>query len=282
MTARRFPGSPAVSSEFEAAARFVAHTDDAVAGEFASVGWGTGLFDPERPLVWDANYVRATEAAELEARRLVEASEPLFAERGLGHRQVDVPDEAAGRALRPGFHALGWRSVDQLVMASVHPPPSVDHTVEEVSFDELRAPMRVVELAEPPPDADPSLLPQLADQLASRDELIAAATRERRFAVREGGAVVAWCRLYAGDGVGQVEQVITHPACRNRGYARSVVSRAVAASRERGDELTFLLAFADDWPQELYRRLGFETVGRLCRFRRPPLTVEARSRRRAS
>jgi GNAT superfamily N-acetyltransferase len=271
-----------LSSELEAAARFVTHTDDAVAGELVSVVWGKGLFDPERPLVSDANYVRATEGAELGASHLVETAEPLFAERGLGHRRIDVPDEAAGRALRRGFQTLGWRSVDELVMASVRPPPSVGHAVEEVSFDELREPMRDVELAEPPPDADPSFLPQLADQLASRDELIAAATRERRFAVREERAVVAWCRLYAGDGVGQVEQVITHPAHRNRGYARAVVSRAVAASRERGDELTFLLASADDWPQELYRRLGFETVGRLCRFRRPPTTGAARSRRRAS
>ena len=54
-------------------------------------------------------------------------------------------------------------------------------------------------------------------------------------------------------------------------------SAAVAVSREQGNELTFLVALADDWPQELYRRLGFEPAGLIHRFRRP-----ARGQRRSS
>lgn len=259
-----------MNAELDAALRFIADTDDAVAGELVSVGWGTALFDRERQLVWDANYVRAARTAELDAGQLAGAAEPLFAERGLAHRQVVVPDQAEGSRLRSGFEALGWSSVDELVMVSVRPPPGAEHAVDEVTLAELRGPAHEVQLIEPPGGPGPAIATALADQFASRNELVASVTRERRFVIRRDGVPVAWCRLYAGDGIGEVEHVNTHPAHRNRGYARAVVSQAVAASRERGDELTFLVALADDWPQELYRRLGFETVGRLCRFRRTP------------
>jgi ribosomal protein S18 acetylase RimI-like enzyme len=155
-------------------------------------------------------------------------------------------------------------------MVTRRPPELQAHRVEEVSFEELRGFVREVEFMEPPGVADPAVVPVLVDQLAGRDERVAAATAERRFVVQVDGVPVAWCRLYAGDGIGQVEQVTTHPHHRNRGYARAVVSAAAAASYDRGDELTFLVALADDWPQQLYRRLGFEPVGVLTRFRRVP------------
>jgi hypothetical protein len=47
------------------------------------------------------------------------------------------------------------------------------------------------------------------------------------------------------------------------------VLRGVAESHAAGDDLTFLVADADDWPQRLYERLGFETVGRYARFLKP-------------
>ena len=39
-----------------------------------------------------------------------------------------------------------------------------------------------------------------------------------------------------------------------------VVRAAIAAARERGDDLVMIMADADDWPQRLYERLGFQTV----------------------
>jgi hypothetical protein len=46
------------------------------------------------------------------------------------------------------------------------------------------------------------------------------------------------------------------------------VLHGVAESHAAGNELTFLVADADDWPQRLYEKLGFETVGRYARFLR--------------
>jgi ribosomal protein S18 acetylase RimI-like enzyme len=258
-----------VSAELDAALRFLAHVDDAVAGELVALGWGTGVFDRARPLVWDGNYVRAERTAELEAAYLAGSAEPLFTERGLAHRMAVVPDEREGKRLAPGFEALGWRRAHEVVMVSRVQPTAPRHQVEQVSVAELRQARREVELAEPPSDADPAVLPSLLDQLADRDELIAGAVNKRHLAVLADGRPVAFCELYSRDRVGQIELVTTRPEHRNRGYGRAIVSAAVAASREQGDQLTFLVALADDWPQALYRRLGFEPAGLIHRFRRP-------------
>src|SRR5205814_2185438 len=83
------------------------------------------------------------------------------------------------------------------------------------------------------------------------------------------GRLVAHSELYCEDGIGQVENVFTLPDYRGRGLVRSLVLHAVAESHTAGNELTFLVADADDWPQRLYERLGFETVGRYARFLKP-------------
>jgi predicted GNAT family acetyltransferase len=67
-----------------------------------------------------------------------------------------------------------------------------------------------------------------------------------------------------------VEEVGTLPSHRNRGYARAVVLAAVAASVAAGHDLTFIGAYADDWPRRLYARLGFEEIGEeVVLYRKP-------------
>ena len=56
------------------------------------------------------------------------------------------------------------------------------------------------------------------------------------------------------------------PAHRGNGYATAVVLRAAREARAEGADLVFLVADGDDWPKELYRKLGFDTVGRLTKF----------------
>ena len=90
----------------ETALSFLAEVDDAVAGEVVSLGWGTGVFDRRRPLVWDANYVRVAAAAELSATELAEAGEPLFSERGLAHRTFVFSDTHQAERLPGG--SFGW------------------------------------------------------------------------------------------------------------------------------------------------------------------------------
>ena len=93
---------------------------------------------------------------------------------------------------------------------------------------------------------------------------------ERAFASFAAGEVAAVAYLYSDSeqALGQVEDVLTVPAHRGHGHARSVVLAALGASREAGHELTFLWADEGDWPKALYDKLGFDVVGRRWRLRR--------------
>ena len=62
-----------------------------------------------------------------------------------------------------------------------------------------------------------------------------------------------------GD-VAQVEDVGTLEEFRGKGVARNIVLRAVDEARAAGASLVFLFADANDWPQHLYGRLGFDVA----------------------
>jgi len=66
-----------------------------------------------------------------------------------------------------------------------------------------------------------------------------------------------------------VEDVATLEEHRGQGYASAVVMRAVREAQAAGADLIFLVADDEDWPKELYERLGFEIVGRSYKFIRP-------------
>jgi ribosomal protein S18 acetylase RimI-like enzyme len=57
---------------------------------------------------------------------------------------------------------------------------------------------------------------------------------------------------------------------RGRGLAKAVVSHAVNEARSAGHSLVFLVADDEDWPKELYRRLGFEPRGHTWEIIREP------------
>jgi GAF domain-containing protein len=45
-----------------------------------------------------------------------------------------------------------------------------------------------------------------------------------------------------------------------------VITKAAEQARADGNDLVFLLAEEDDWPKELYAKLGFDVVGRVTWF----------------
>jgi predicted GNAT family acetyltransferase len=77
----------------------------------------------------------------------------------------------------------------------------------------------------------------------------------------EHGGLVAITMLYSDGTVAQVEDVYTVPEERGRGYARALVTRAAEIAREQGHEFVFIIADEDDWPKQLYRKVGFEPIG---------------------
>src|SRR5205807_6239745 len=91
----------------------------------------------------------------------------------------------------------------------------------------------------------------------------------RYFGARADGRIAAYCELFQGSGVGQIESVMCLEGFRGRGLGKAVVAHALAESKAAGHELTFLVADAGDWPKELYRKLGFDAVGSVWDFVRP-------------
>jgi GNAT superfamily N-acetyltransferase len=107
------------------------------------------------------------------------------------------------------------------------------------------------------------------DQLLDAKLLIARAVRARFFAVVVGGQVVTYTDLYDDGRTAQIEDVATLAEQRGHGYASAVVLRALQEARQSGCDLVFLAADEDDWPKVLYRRLGFDDLGRYVKFIRP-------------
>jgi ribosomal protein S18 acetylase RimI-like enzyme len=82
------------------------------------------------------------------------------------------------------------------------------------------------------------------------------------------GRLAAMTMLFSDGRIAQVEDVYAIPEARGRGYGRMLVTRGVELAREAGHELTFIVADDNDWPKQLYRKLGFEPVGRSWLFHR--------------
>jgi spore maturation protein CgeE len=79
------------------------------------------------------------------------------------------------------------------------------------------------------------------------------------------------CRLYVHDGIAQVDEVGTLQARRRRGHARAAVAAAAEAAETEACDAVFMVTDASDWPQELYRSLGFDEIGATYEFLKVPI-----------
>jgi ribosomal protein S18 acetylase RimI-like enzyme len=224
--------------------------------------WGSAIFRLDMPRVHDQNLLRLERGFdEVSARELEAEADRIQRPAGLSHRKVIVPDEEAGERLASEFAELGWRRARHVVMALRGDAPGESlHSVREVESPALReARTRAFE---------GELGRVAAGQVAASLDLIASVVPTRAFAVEADGVPVSWCALYEEDGIGQIDDVVTDPDYRRRGFGRAVVEAAMRASVADGNRTTFLVADDEDWPKELYARLGFEPIGRRYEFTR--------------
>jgi GNAT superfamily N-acetyltransferase len=224
--------------------------------------------DDDLPRIWSRNVLFANENLEsADAGALAIEAERIFGPRGLAHRKVELVDDEAGTRLEAGFRELGWTVQCDVVMAARRAPDRETETsqVDEVSFEDLVPAWSEGWRTEPEVEDE-----EVVQQLAENRRVIMSAVDTRFFAARVDGAVASYCELYSEDSAGQIENVFTFERFRKRGLARAIVSRALDESRAAAHDLTFLLADRDDWPKELYRKLGFDEIGRMWEFLRPP------------
>jgi GNAT superfamily N-acetyltransferase len=247
------------------AVEFVRRFEEGLAEEIVPGAHGRALLTPSLPRVFYANHFSVGLGAEPSAETLVAELEPIFRNAGLAHRRVSVDDELGAR-LAPQFRRLGWKAEELLVMPHAGPTPDLDASgVEEVHWDEL----------EPVWTEGIRSSPGIQDEEEVR-QLVAAQHRRRLavdvryFAARADESIASYCELFSAGGTGQIESVMTLERFRGRGLAKTVVARALAESRAADHGFTFLLAEAEDWPKELYRKLGFEPAGSVWDFLLPP------------
>jgi len=249
-------------SDLERAAAFEELIRDRCAERVVETRFGPALFNDTHSVVWNLNVLRAEQPGDAPAEEI--AAEVQRVQSHLGHRRVILPTGAT--ELEEGFRQLGWEGDHFLFMVYRGDPgekPGTDH-VEEVEYESL-FPLRKEIIREWLPTDDETIA-----QLISADLLMWRAANARSFAVVEDGAVVSSAELFSDGRTAQVEEVQTLPSHRGRGHAKAVVTRAVDEALATGHEFVFLVAAGDDWPKELYKRLGFEEVGSRFAFLKRP------------
>ena len=223
---------------------------------------GLAAFTPEHPTKWDLNLLVVDDAAGVTAEELIAEAERLQAPAGLRHRKVDVLH--GGDELADGFAAAGWTADEVVVMAlrGNDVRGAAEAEVRETGYEGVRGLMEAWYRE--------TMSASEARDLADADADTAQAISARFFLTERDGEPAACCHLLGAGGVGQVEGVYTAAAHRGHALASAVVRTAIAAAHERGDDLVMIIAEADDWPQKLYERLGFETVDRSRSFTLKP------------
>ena len=210
--------------------------------------------------VYDANYLWVDGPA-ASADVLAAECDSALADRF--HRRIVVEGGGAGLAER--FLELGYTLSTHLVLVHAREPDRrVDASMTRlVDFEEL-VPVRTAQiLAEPWGDSE------IAAQLNEAKRRIAAAVPTRFFAVMVGDEIAGYCELRERDGVAQIEDVEVLERFRGRGLGRAIVQHALDEGL-RSSDVVFLEALADDWPRELYARLGFVGVDRADLYTKLP------------
>jgi GNAT superfamily N-acetyltransferase len=243
--------------ELERAYAFLARGDMGGTREEKSP-FGTAVFTDELPRRFDGNYLRVEREA---------APEELVAEaKRLERPLIFVPDSDLGEKLAPWFADEGWRIDRHLVMAQLRKPERTADlsVVRELEEEALRPARRLLM------ESYPWGKPEVIEQLFQAKAMIGRRVTVRFFGVPLNDEVVSYADLYLDGADAQVEDVGTLPEHRGKGYATAVILGAIEQARAASADFVFLVADAEDWPKELYGKLGFDEVGHYTKFFTPP------------
>lgn len=198
-----------------------------------------------------------------DAPGLMAALDDLYAH--MAHRRAFVERADVGDALAPAMRAAGWLTERDVfsVLRRDRDRAATPGLAREVDEPTIRAVEAQTIAEHSPQDA------AVAEQLLAARGVFGRVGGARYFVAAADGVDACHATLYSDGVIAQVEDVGTITAFRGRGLARAVCSAAVDAAREAGHELIFIVADDDDWPKELYAKLGFDPVGKAWSFTRP-------------
>src|SRR3954469_12718143 len=208
---------------------------------------GVAYYNDELPLVWDVNFVRVDRPAV----DLVGSIERLQADQG--HFKVLIEDPAVLEAQSSELIGRGFARRDLVALAR-EPGGRLDPDVRELPYEQVK-PFRFdvhMEQLTPP-------RPEVADQGGRVHDRPHQLTEVRWLVIQVNGEPAGHLIVYSQDGLAQIEDVGVLERFRGRGLARRLIEHALELVAPDHDTV-FITAETDDWPQQFYRRLGFEHV----------------------
>ena len=251
-------------AELERARAFVRALPLRLAEEVTPCRFGVAGFVRSLPRVYWLNLVSVEPGVRATADELSAEAERVQGPAGFAHRKVGIYDDL-GYEVEGGFRRLEWTVHRHLVMTHERPAELVADRAEEVTSGEIE-PIWADGIRESPYGQDEDVVRQLVEAQHRRRN----AVDVRYFAARVDSEIASYCELFSDGAIAQVESVMTLERFRGRGLAKAVVSHAVTEAWSGGHSLVFLVAEDDDWPKELYRRLGFEARGHTWELIREP------------
>jgi GNAT superfamily N-acetyltransferase len=252
-----------VDGAFARALDFQRGTLELIAAEVTPIERGWLVRQPSLPMVWSVNQVQVAEPIDY-AEALALAEEHLAE---LPYRHIVVDHEASGEGLEELFRAAGWRVDREVTMALTGEPDREVDTARVIEPSEQGALALMRRWTSEGPEL--KLKGEPLRQVVESSRLSWLARRATRLGViGRDGALAAITMLYSDGTVAQVEDVYTIPGERRQGYARTTVTHAASLAVRAGHQLTFIIADDNDWPMQLYGRIGFEPVGRAWSFHR--------------
>jgi len=260
------PAPKATTDErFARAVAFERRAHEQTAGRVEALRYGQAFVDERLPHVHWANMLWVTARGGVGVAELVGDADGILG--GFAHRQLVIEHEPLWRVLDDALVAAGWQRDAIVYMTHERPPDRMPDVgaVREVGHDDLVAAEHRFLRDEPGAGT-----PEARRQVMAHNRRIGEYLGERCFAAFDGDEVCAYAKLRRRDGVAQVEDVVVLPGHRGAGLGRLVTSAALAAGLAGQPELLFIVADDEDWPKELYARLGFEPAGRIRGYLRPP------------
>lgn len=232
------------------------------ATEVAELGWGRAFLNTELASVFDLNHVLVTGPDVPPIAAVVDVTDEILGGAGMRHRKLLVEEGVLSETAGTELASRGFRHGANVVMAKRRPFDRVVDTdgVEEVGLERFLPLQEEFIRGEPWATSD-----AVVEAILGVARLVAA-TGARFFATAVDGTLVSGAHLYPGDGIAQIEEVITLEPYRRRGLARRVVTHVTRLMIEDGHGLVFLTADAKDWPRQLYTRLGYDAIGRYHDF----------------
>jgi GNAT superfamily N-acetyltransferase len=256
-----------VSEPRDRIARFDREMTERLSTRTESCRFGTAFYHEGFPRRWDSNFVWVEGSLEgVGAEELADDADDVLGRAGLAHRQLYVAELERARRLTAGFEALGYEIDRDVTMVHTREPDRwTDARAEEI---DLATAKRFYATANR--EMEDGVYAADAEMLADFHGVIAERVDTRFFGATLDGEVVAACELYLIGRTAQVEDVFTLTEHRGHGLGRVVVLAAVRAAREAGADLVHLYADDEDWPKQMYAKLGFDEVDRSMSFLKVP------------